>query len=141
MHTAPENAAGDVATRDWRSATWKLVLRALKRGPMHIRQLSEATDIEYVTLGGLVGRMVSEDAVVVIGTAQQAGMTGVRCDARMFALPGTPMLPPLAKVDEDIDDDPPPKPRRQSAPGSGQKAGPILFGRRMMTRWGSGGAW
>ena len=139
MNTAPKNAEDGVTGRAASGSNgYAAVLHALKRGPMHIRQLSDATNICYTVLPGLLGRMVNEKSVVVIGTAAQMGLKGVRQDARMFALAGTEKLPALELADDE--DQPERRSRPRSKSGSGQLAGPILIGRRMMQYWGRGGA-
>lgn len=75
------------------------VITALrKHGPMVAAEIAIAADRKPTTLPVMLNCMVANSLLIVIGTAEQAGKQGVRKDARVFALPGTPMLPPVMRI-------------------------------------------
>lgn len=100
------------------------VLRLLAREPLHRGEIRAALNLTYTSVDRMMQQMADDGAVIVIGTVEQAGKYGVRRDARVYALPGTELLPPTVK--------------RRLVPrslGSGQIAGPC-YHRGM--RWGAG---
>jgi hypothetical protein len=102
-------------------------LALIEAEPRHAGELRLLLNITQAYADMLVTDLLAEEAVIVIGTAEQAGKPGVRRDARMFALPGTPQLPPVDEA------------RRRLVPrkpgGSGQFAGPCYH---RGSRWGAG---
>jgi hypothetical protein len=75
------------------------VIAAIERhGPMVPSEIAVAADRKPTTLPMLLNIMLAESRLIVIGTAEQAGKQGVRKHARVFALPGTPMLPPVMRI-------------------------------------------
>lgn len=76
-----------------------LVIRSLRSGPKLRHEIAEDTERSGQVLAPTIAAMLDARQIIVIGTAEQAGRESFRRpDARMYALPGTPMLPPLKPV-------------------------------------------
>lgn len=108
--------------------TAQAVLEALKRGPCVSGALAARIERpSSAAISGTLSWMVATGKVVEIGTLVQAWAAGVEVDVagarrvrsvlKVFALPGTPMLPPLPGV---------PRPS-QTKSGSGVVAGPKVI--------------
>jgi hypothetical protein len=60
----------------------------LARSQHHTRALGTALDMEYTQYDKELRKLVQAGEVIVLGTARQAGYTGVRHDAPIYGLPG-----------------------------------------------------
>lgn len=72
-----------------------VALAYFARGPAHIRKFCKDLNLTYIYAGQLLRSLVDCGAIEIIGTADQAGEVGIRRDAPMYALAGTPKLRPL----------------------------------------------
>lgn len=94
-----------------------------RRGQMHMRHLEAALDLEYVTIGDELRRLIAAHQVAVLGKAGEAGYTDAQSTAPVYGLAGST----LKRVER--------KPRKSRSNGSGHIAGPITIGSGH--RWGS----
>jgi hypothetical protein len=66
---------------------------------MHVRAICRALDRDYIDVNPALTGCTRRGLIIVIGTAQQAGLSDVKRSAPMYALPGTPMLAPVTLID------------------------------------------
>ena len=134
------------------------VLVALKIGPATTATLAARTRQTYAVIGATVPYLLRQGRIIRIGVAADAraagmldvisgnsGFRNMRCDARVVALPGTPLLPPAPPSGERIShpryrdyhaERRQAQSRSERTTGSGHVAAPITIGRGF--RWFSG---
>ena len=118
-------------TRAETGAMRALALALLAKAPSHCGEIRKELGISCARAGQLVAQLLHAGQVIVIGTAEQAGKTGVRRDAQIYALPGTPPLPEGDQRPDCLSSASSPRVRRSK---SGQIAGPCIS--RQLAGWG-----
>ena len=85
--------------RKRRSFVRESVIHALRSGPKLLHEIAADTGRSGQVLAPSLAAMLETRQIIVIGTAEQAGRESFRRrDSRMYALPGTPVLPKLKPV-------------------------------------------
>lgn len=96
----------------------------IARGPCFGVEIIRECGIPVGSLGRHIRELTDNKYIIVIGRAEQAGRADLRFNSPMFALRGTPLLPPLSAVKARSSDQlrsPHKRPVRgvKHAPGSG----------------------
>ena len=99
------------------------ILAALAAGQMHKQMLCAALNCTYQNINPTVARLRRSGEIITLGTAGEAGYDDAQAHAPVYGLPGMT----LTKIAR--------RTRKTRGSGSGQIAGRIVIGQRMMQRW------
>lgn len=100
---------------------------ATARRIVEVLKACQALDCEYQHIDPTLAVMRRRGEIVVLGTAREAGYTGINSHAPVYGLPGMTLARAPAKA-------------QRTSSGSGQIAGKIVVGRGL--KWGAhGGPW